>query len=416
MVYEQVLAVHPDFLLRTQILDFMRSRWFNLSADGQHDVAAGFLREGQLELGIEALDNMPKNGVRVQGWLYDLAIHTSCHTGEFEEALRIMKTRVASMNGEEISPVIWFRLLEDSSQTMHHEGTSFVWNRRVRPGYLNPPSGVCLNVLKVAARRGDVDLATDVFRILGECGTIFTAEHYELLLETYTIAKDLRNAFSLLCVMHDTNIKPDLGTVRMLVYHMRVSQERRKKALALLHQLQTEREVPIVAMNALIESATFGNNLDEAIDYYKVMHDICVSPSRNVDTFNIILRGCRAFSRKDIAMFLASEMVALRIMPNALTYDRLMLICAKEDDFEDAFRYYFEMLDSGFKARLGTLSLLAKRAAETADSRTERLVEDIDAHGPVGRRLKTHIMTRYKQAQQAQTALDSREAVISSPI
>lgn len=397
----KALAVHPEHLLRADILEYMRSRWFTVSEEGQHDIAASLLREGQLELGTEAIETMERQGMDVQEWLYDVALHILCDTGEIDEALRLLRSRITtrSASAREVTPILWWRLLESASSSLHYEGTKYVWVRRVQQGFLNPASGICLNVLKVAARIGDTDLAQSVFQLLGERGTVFEDEHYELLMESYITAKDMKQAFTLLCIMHDTNARPDLGTVRGLVYHLRVSESARRKAHATLGKLGKERAVPAVAMNALIEAAVAANHLDEAVEYYKSMHSICAKPSRNVDTFNCLLRGCRSADRKDTAMFVASEMVALSVKPDALTYDRLVLVCLKETDFEDAFRYYFEMSAQGLKPRLGTLFFLAKKSANAADSRTARLLEDMDSFGPVAQRPKQMIESSWRRAQ-----------------
>ena len=83
-------------------------------------------------------------------------------------------------------------------------------------------------------------------------------------------------------------------------------------------------------------------------------------------------------------MFLAAEMVALNIPPNALTYDRLILVCldeAKEADFGDAWRYFGEMKAAGWWPRRGTLVAMCKRACERGDERVWDLLEEMEGRG-----------------------------------
>ena len=68
----KVLAVHPDHLLRADILEYMRSQWMSVSDSGEHDVVAGLLREGLFEQALERLDGMSRQNMRVQGWLLDM--------------------------------------------------------------------------------------------------------------------------------------------------------------------------------------------------------------------------------------------------------------------------------------------------------------------------------------------------------
>lgn len=54
-------------------------------------------------------------------------------------------------------------------------------------------------------------------------------------------------------------------------------------------------------------------------------------------------------------------MVAAKVLPDALTYDRMILVCLRSDpDYKDAMRYYAEMRAKGFEPRFGTLTTLVR--------------------------------------------------------
>ncbi|KAF2102164.1 hypothetical protein NA57DRAFT_33700 [Rhizodiscina lignyota] len=392
----KVLSVHPHFVLRNEVLDYMRSKWYTLSVDGHHDVIAGNLREGQLEMALEMLSSLRNSGAEIKPWLYDMTLHMLCDAGEFEQAMRVMQTRVSATE-QNISATIWWTLLDLASEALHRECTNFVWKRRVIPGYLNPSSGICLNALKIAARHGDPELATDVFRVLGHRHAVFEHEHYELLLAAYMKSGDLESALTVLCVMHDAGTPPDMGTARPIVFYLQADPARREKAFKLMQSLKDERVVPPVAMNTLIESALWGKDLPKAIEYYKKFDEIC-EVGRDIDTYNTLFRGLRSGKDKAVAMFLVSEMVAFKIKPNTLTYDRLVLVCVRERDFEDAFRYYFEMLAQGHKPRVGTVFALAKKALTTVDVRTPKLIEDLAEYGDDARKVAATLQKRYEAA------------------
>lgn len=80
-------------------------------------------------------------------------------------------------------------------------------------------------------------------------------------------------------------------------------------------------------------------------------------------------------------MFLASEMLALNITPDALTYDRLLLVCLDQDDYEDAFRYFEEMTGRGWIPRQGTLVAMVKKCAERGDGRAFEMYRELQAEG-----------------------------------
>ncbi|KAF2136097.1 uncharacterized protein K452DRAFT_148359 [Aplosporella prunicola CBS 121167] len=380
----KVLAVHPDYLLRNAILDYMRQRWFSLRADGHQDVIAGLLRERQYELALDRLDTMVREGIRIEKWLYDMTVYMLCDIEEVDEALRIIKHRTES--GEmHISRGVWHCLIDAASSCLHHEATEYVWNRQVRSGYLNPASGICFNVLTTAARHGDAALATDVFRLLSDRKEIFTQQHYEVLIDTYLFVGDIRTALSILCIMHETSTPPDEYSTRRIYKWARVHTGRSQEAFDILKSLkESGQAVPVVAGHALIEATVYRGDLDLAIEQYKALHIIC-DGGPTTTTFNILLRGCQ--KRKDLAMFLAAEMVARKIEPDSLTYDRLLLVCLMdEQDYEDAFRYYEEMRNRGWNPRPATFVAMARRCAREQDQRAWEVLEmmkecGVDADG-----------------------------------
>ncbi|KAL8819875.1 MAG: hypothetical protein Q9223_001794 [Gallowayella weberi] len=381
----KVLAVHPDYLVRRQVMEELRQRWFTLSNDGWHDVIVGLLREKQLELAVETLQSVQQEGIRVQPWLYDLLIFNLCDVGEYDEALSILRFRVD--NGEQlISGNVWHYLLDTASRAFHHAATLFVWRRRVGTSYLNPSSGMCLNVLHTAARHGNFRLATDVIRVLSNRNQTLQLYHYEALIEAYVPAQ-LHTAFTLLALMASSGTPPAVSSTRPIFLHLCESSHLPDTALSILRQVaKHRRNLPAEAVNVVIEAYIYHDNIDQALDTYKTLHTLCPS-GPVISTFNTLFRGCRG--RKDTAMFLASEMVALKVRPDALTYDRLILVCleaqGEKEGFEDAWRYFEEMRGAGWWPRSGTAMALAKKCCLMKDERIWRLQgDDYDGDGLAG--------------------------------
>ena len=372
----------------------MRSRWLTLSEVGHQDVAVGMLREGQLELAYQRLTQMRHEGVKVQPWLYDMAVYALLEAEELEEAMSMIKVRIQS--GEyNLSKNVWHQLLEQASSAFHHAATSFAWQSQVVPAYIQPSLGVCQNVLATAARYGDVKLATEVFRQLGERATIFTAMHYEELLKTYMNAEkiDLRAALSILVIMADGNIMPTPACTRPLFIHFQHHPKSIQEAVHVLHDLRTQhRQVPLAALNLLLEAFAADKDFEQALNLYKIMHTF--EPQEeggmsrklmaNVDTFNSLYRAARMTKPPsiDAAMFLASEQLALGVVPNRITYDRLMLLCLEAGRVEDAWKYLMEMDEQDWLPRMGSLRHLAKKLAGQHDERCWDVVQRIkDAGG-----------------------------------
>ena len=372
----QVLAIHPDYLLRHHILEALRQRWFSLTKDGWHDVVAGLVRERQLELALDTMDQMYKEGIKADSWLYDLVIYTLCSAEEFDFALKLMQHRISS--GElHISASLWYYLLDTASRALHHRATLFAYKGRVETSYLNPPAGICINILSTAARHGDTYLATSVLRTLGRrSGNPIQLHHYEALLETYITAKDLRTPFTLLTVMAAAGHPPTEASTRPIFTHLSQFPSLAATAVSILEELHEQhRQIPIQAVNVIMEIYIAHRDVTSALSIYKNLHRFGDSVTADTATFNLLFRGCARAARKDLAMFLASEMVALRVPPDRLTYDRLMLVCLNsENSIDDAWRYYEEMRGLGWWPRNGTAVALARRACAKRDDRIWRLV------------------------------------------
>lgn len=372
------MAVHPDYLLRQHILEELRQRWFPVTKDGWHDVVAGLIRERQLEIAQQTLEQMCSDGVRIETWLYDMMIYALCSAEEFNAALDIMKRRLS--DGElNISATLWYHLLDTASRAFDHSATLFAYRARVETFYLNPPAGMCINILSTAARHGDPYLATSVLRILGRrSGNPIQPHHYEALLETYLTANDLRTALTLLTIMSATGHSPTEATTRAIYTHLSKSHDLVFSAAAMLKDLnEQDRQIPIQAVNVVMQASIYHRDLSFAIDLYKSLHSYGTHLKPNTSSFNILFRGCAQASRKDLAMFLASEMVALKISPDTLTYDRLMLVCLNsENSIDDAWQYFEEMKVHGWWPRDGTLIALARRCCEQRDERLWDLADN----------------------------------------
>jgi hypothetical protein len=118
----EVLAVHPDYILRTEILDYMKSRWFTLSERGQNFVVAGMLRERNFEQALETMEEMQGKNTRIESWLLDKAMWMLLEFGEVEEAFYVLSLKHAvqrqsnATGSPKIGNALWGALLDAAAQ------------------------------------------------------------------------------------------------------------------------------------------------------------------------------------------------------------------------------------------------------------------------------------------------------------
>ncbi|KAH9870857.1 hypothetical protein J1614_006429, partial [Plenodomus biglobosus] len=389
----EALAVHPDYLLRNDILDYMKTRWLPLSDRARNFVIAGMLRERHFEHALELLEDMVKAKAHVESWLFAKAMWMLLEFGEAKEAFYVLSLKQAAHSATlhrqgsvKLTGALWGALLDAAAREQLHEHASKIWLEQVQTGYLKPGTGACFSLLTLAARHGDVRLATDVFRLLTERETSLTALHYELLIATYLKAHDISSALSVLLIMVDASLKVDEGTCNPLFLYLSSEkpgeESRPMQAFHLLQNYEAVgRKIPTAAVNACIQASIHLSRFEEALEIYKSLHRVSHA-GPNTQTFNNLFRGCYLTGRKELAMFLAEEMFKLNLKPDRVTYDRLIIVCMKVDDLDDAILYYEEMTNFGVESgnkndrpRRRTWELLITKCVQKGDERAVALFE-----------------------------------------
>ncbi|KAF2747867.1 hypothetical protein M011DRAFT_385346, partial [Sporormia fimetaria CBS 119925] len=370
----EALAVHPDYLLREEILAYMKQRWFTLSDRGHNMVVAGLLRDRLFEQALQKLEDMIEQRIRVADWLLDKAIWILLDFGEMEEAWQLLQLREESTRTV-VSHVLWAHFLDVSAQLHHLSSATHIWSTRVIPGYLKPPSGTCMNLLNMAARTGNVQLATDVFRVLGERNTVLTAYHYEMMLEAYLNADKLKDALSIILITTESNIKLEQDSLAPLYAFLKADIARPMEAFGMLQDAEAAgKKVPTSAVNACLRASVHFDRLEEAIDIYKVLHTVSHS-GPDTETYRILLHGCQKSGRRELAVYIATEMSKLGVSPSPAIYEALIRLCCDAKVLDDALAYYEEMRWSNWFPGRSTFEKLIQQGVALGDTRTPKLIE-----------------------------------------
>ncbi|KAF2762237.1 hypothetical protein EJ05DRAFT_497097 [Pseudovirgaria hyperparasitica] len=382
----EVLSVHPDYNLLTLMLEHMDSKWYVLSEFGQHSVIASLIKDRQFELAMDRMEAMVDGGTPVEPWLHDMLyyIMAECTPNNITEALHILQLRENSSTYP-ISANMWQHLLDSASSQSHYDAVKYVWRKRVEPAYMVPPTGICLNVLMTASRAGDVELATDVFRLLSARNVVLDRSHYELLIDAYLAAHDLETALSVLSIMTDAHVYIDASCTRTLYRYLISNSARPNQAIDCLRRIQLRgAPIPVPAMDVIIEATVQLNRFEDAMHFWSLLPDICTGGKPETSTINILLRGCVRNTRREIATYLAQYMIDNGLQPNLLTYDRLVLVhLHSPDTWDAAFSYFDEMLSRDWEPRPGTWRFLVRKTAEAGDPRCRWAIEQMIARNAV---------------------------------
>ncbi|PGH15731.1 hypothetical protein AJ80_05439 [Polytolypa hystricis UAMH7299] len=343
----KVLAIHPDHLLRQEILQTLRDRWLPLSPAGWQHVIIGLVRERQYELALDTVSRMEAHNVRAQEWLYSLLIYNLCDAEEYGEMLKMMKTRVEKAHF--LSPNVWFKVLDAACDARHEPTIEYVWNQRVKTSLLVPSFGMCSAALATTSRSGNITLADSVIEHLGTRKAQLLSSDYDSLIDTYAQGGDIEAAFRCLCIMTKATLKVEQSSTRSLYTALKTANTNPKEIWALLKRLRIneKRPIPLAAVNLVLELCLQKNYLTVAKKLYKDIHTLCPT-GPDTSTFNLLFRGCRNTNMHDEAGFFLDEMNRLRIMPDRTTYETLVLLCVDAELYEGAYKYFLEMVSCGF--------------------------------------------------------------------
>lgn len=255
-------------------------------------------------------------------------------------------------------------------------------------------------------------------RILSSRRLALAPYHYEALITAYAGSGDLMTAFRLLTIMTKAGLEPSPSTTRPLYVHLSQDRTLPRQAWQTLEQLfEDGHAIPIAAVNVVLESYIAIHQFDAAMDAYKALHTICEA-GPDTETFNVLFQGSTRNERKETSMFLASEMHALGIPADNLTYDRLILVCLKPEDYEDAFRYLAEMIEvgkdrveegtgnKGWWMRRGTATLMVRTCVNHGDERVWGILREMRERGMRIEILERFVAENWKGRSEKQVLAD----------
>ncbi|PGG95703.1 hypothetical protein AJ79_09911 [Helicocarpus griseus UAMH5409] len=381
----KVLAIHPDYLFRQEILRTLRDRWLAISPEGWHNVVTGYIREGQFEMALDQISHMEAQNIPVEQWLYSLLIYNLCDVEDFDMVMELMCRWQNS--GKELSPNLWFQVLVTSSECYHEKCVRYVWKERVEAGLLNPPYGVCSNILTMTSRTGNIWLAREVFRVMRERDAIFLLEDYNRLVDTFLAADQLDQALRTLCTAQKAAFKLDESATRSIFTYCIQTNLSPRTLWATLARMKNKEglNIPPAATNAAIEVAVHHNHMSVALEFYRALQDT-FSHRPTATTFNHLIRGCRMTGEHDLANTFVQEMVLLDVFPDRMTYDQLILLCVDAGKFREAHRYFVEMMESGFALTQGSKVHIRTKCFDSEDRYAKLLQYDAEIRKPIARR------------------------------
>ncbi|KAF4423901.1 hypothetical protein CGCF413_v008517 [Colletotrichum fructicola] len=381
------LAVHPDYIVRNEVLAAMKQSWTEVNPEADGHVALGLLRDGQFELALDKLESMIDNHVPVQPWVYDIFIFMFAQRGFVEEAVRLAHSKAhttAAADDAAESPLsMWHMLLDVCSQAYHYEGTRYVWGRLYEADRYALPEGVLLNIVNTAARHHDFELVTNANKLIAQRGGKLQAHHYEPLIDCYGGVGDLEGALRVLCIMFNAISVAPYASARSIYEWVKKEPESLDSALEALAALKKEYKIPIAALNVLVEAAVETHGYAKALEIYRNAPNYTEAPPNHV-TVRYLLQACEDAEARRV---LVAEDPELALKGDRQVFADVIFEHVMAGDLDMAYKCV-EMLGDAPDPETGakpeawisqqTLLVLVRKSLDAQDERVWWLVEQAE--------------------------------------
>jgi pentatricopeptide repeat protein len=271
------------------------------------------------------------------------------------------------------------------------DGVEAAWDRVVRTGEFDPDEGLCTIVIGVAGRHNRPDLATSVMENLGRQGIVPKEYHFPPLLEALCGSGRVSDAMEVLTAMRRSGFHADLVAAEPIVGALSKSADDVDKGFYGLQALRTTgKQVDVAAFNAVLKAAEMLGDANRAMVIYRQAEGLGVVP--NLETYHVLLSACASAGAVPQAEYLLGDMekrgdgvadgvttTSLSSSFDATTYALLVDLYLTGSDYEKAFEYLEVMKAKGIRPPLSVYEGLVKKCVAEADSRSQPLLQEMQA-------------------------------------
>ncbi|KAL2671184.1 hypothetical protein Neosp_013759 [[Neocosmospora] mangrovei] len=405
----QVLAIHPDYVVRQRVIEIMQSFWFEFTRSAKQDIIVGMLREGQHELALSKFEEFFEQEGRVELWVYDAFIIEFARVGLFDGLLKMLKKRRAAKGTDDAFRSLLYHALDVFSQAYHYEGTVWAWTRTVRTPMHNPSMITLDNVLGTAARHGDMILAHEVINILRNLDVKISKEHYEALIEASVKAGNLGSAFQHLSTMEQAGLHLDRGSTGTIYKALRENPERIDTAVGALEE--NRGNLSAQAISVTMEAMAQERGTEAAMSLYR---DFSFLSGKNPDHYllrDLLMNTEQAKTRYTLAKDYSSMFRSESLSRNTIkAYDVMISACLEFDDLNVAFKLASRLLST--RSRNGEVDHklwrkaewvqpLVKAGLEVEDNRVWPIVDALDQGDDGPAKMVRLLLSQHRQGSKA---------------
>ncbi|KAI6157784.1 hypothetical protein BKA82DRAFT_4061395 [Pisolithus tinctorius] len=332
-----------------------------------------------VELALQFMHEMAKRGFTSDLTATQDVIKLAAHLNFPRLAIDIAQNFEAH-SVRRIDSEAWISCLVSSAELFYADGVQKCWEKAIHEMNLTPDEGTCIAVLHTCARHGLADLATDVIRVLRSIGVDWQEHHFAPLLEAFARVGKLKEAFGTLHLLRSNGIVPLPETTQPITDILKGDVDAVDGVWKILDELRDEgHTIDAAAINTVIEASIALGDLQRAVGAYKAFREYASKP--DVETFNHLLQGCINTCHRELGDKLLLDLKQANVRPNALTYERTILLCLTQPTYEDAFFYLEEMKAQKIVPPLRVYDAIIRTCVVAGDSRYSLALAELEQCG-----------------------------------
>ncbi|KAK4947641.1 hypothetical protein LTR10_013587 [Elasticomyces elasticus] len=154
-----------DTYLRTAILQRLAQQWVSKDKPEFQELnVVALVREGQLELATIELQKMQQKGVLISNWVWVIYIHAVCDSHDFNTLLQLLY-KLYDSDFPFPRPTL-LHILIKAGKPGDLALTKWIWYTYVENMHIIPDEAICMDVLRLATMKSDIELAESVAVVL----------------------------------------------------------------------------------------------------------------------------------------------------------------------------------------------------------------------------------------------------------
>ncbi|PIA16076.1 hypothetical protein COEREDRAFT_32416, partial [Coemansia reversa NRRL 1564] len=245
--------------------------------------------------------------------------------------------------------------------------------------------GDCLGGLDVAARSGDVDLATNILQRLQRHGYALREQHLEALVEALVRRGQWARAFVALATMRRGGMGRGAAPLRVVTRTVVAAEDSEAEADAAFDALVAApaEAADACVLDALVAGLALGGHVEAAEERLSTWYER-LRVERTEASYVAVLRGCTHRRNKTVAERVLAQLLddeALAAPREA--YEQMVLVALLQPNYEDAFVYLEAMKAHSMLPSWRTYAALARRCARVRDPRAHVAVREMRTLGYV---------------------------------